>query len=209
MLDIGSVNMTHDIIDLLRGAKEWCLTQNDQLCAKLSDSDLLLHIAYDEDLNKVHPLLADTLRANIKYRAAINSDLPKIGNVRTQTLLTLIIHGPIRVQSIYDQKEYLFSHLLKVEELEYGNFTIKGTKLALEIQSLNGRDIPIVRHTTRFTVEVSKEYLNAHYQGWEERWRIFVDIGLEDSDFFDSLFRPEVTNPFAASEKLDNIDLNI
>lgn len=198
--------MDHDIPGLLNLAIDWRLNPDDSLCARISEFPLKLRTVSDSALNHYHPALADTLRENIKYMDSKRSGYPVVRTGQAQLLATLLLHGTISLVSGHSQNTHLFSKIHDIIEAGDALFMVRGTKLSLEHVVRGGTDIPIVKHATGYCCEVSKTFMDKAFPGWEQRWRIGTEVGVDMSDLMLQVFKPSVPRVEGFIPMGDNAD---
>lgn len=153
-------------------------------------------------LSSLHPLLPGTLDAMLTYQRE-NYSTPSVSGLRIAQTLALLNNEYVNFTDVdgWGRKLVKLRSIERYQDsvdmvLLHGS-DITTLPATVEQQAI---EFALTSHTTHRVVKI--EELNRQYPGWEERWRIGQDIGLEAQELIPHVFynTPLVPAPFTMPE---------
>lgn len=140
------------------------------------------------DLKKMHPLLPACIKEHIlRYQQLFKQS--SMQGFQVEDVLHLLQHGSV---DLVDTKGNNIV-LLDVAKLAAkpdapDEVEIQGTDIEITYGENFGEVAPIVKITNWDTHNVYKSDLDARYPGWETKWRVGVELGVENNELMHNIF---------------------
>lgn len=168
----------------------WSIIDNDTFLAHTTDDDFLeldVEVSASE-LNELHPLFADAVRASVEQSRTKFGRAYVFGNILEATLLYLS-KGAVTFKDTYKtERHYLSIDDIVVPEGSYKEVWIKGTEIYLETANIGGIVVPFVTICAPRQSHVLNTHLDELYPGWERRLKICLELGVEKEELFNQVF---------------------
>lgn len=171
----------------LKDSYSWKLDEHDSFIGTYLG--LVEHTFSDQDINAYHPKLADSWRAFFRYKYSQNIEDPVLGREHAIAMYLLQFQEPIEFTNLYGDACYFLEVKAVFSDEGHPIVNIRGTKVGiLEEYSSAGEPIRFVHTVIDGGVDVFQANLEAMYPGWEDRWKIGLQLGIAAAELAQQTF---------------------
>lgn len=133
----------------------------------------------DSDLTLMHPLLALALRVNIRQRMLADATDSVLTQSIVKSTRSLLVNKPVEVID-RNGATYTFSKVFNLWDNASvpGAVCIRGETVQHHVVEVNGDNLPVVRMQKLADVYVGMDFLDTHFPGWGNRWKLSKELDV-------------------------------
>lgn len=178
------------IEDLLLDAMTWQCGLDGRLVACVADhmsGMSKLYTVTDQDLASCHPLFPAAMRGLVAWceeddgRSAPGDSM--LATLECLRFPPVHLRGPLN-------EHWIFSAIGNIElRPHFPEYAwISGRRVFMTTADETLHYAPFVTKTENDQVRVELHYLSQHYPGWEQRWKIGLELGIQHDDLMGHVF---------------------
>lgn len=175
---------------LIHSTGSWCVYDEHHFEASFIENweaDVLVPDSY---LRQAHPLFPEVMRAVIALQEEYRMDIPIAGSLAAASLK--LLRGELLCFTDVEGDSAYCSRVTNVF-MNDDVVGIVGTYYTVDPVIINGHTQEIVSFQQFGTVDVSKASLDAKFPGWQQRYLIGVELGIEPDELMPTLFNTGIS----------------
>lgn len=141
-------------------------------------------------LLELHPLLPVAIDAVLDHRKKLIAEDPIIRSMLVELNMHVLKNGYTEVNDTTNATPWSFVEIDNMREnvLDRDTLLVSGTAVTVDHVKHGDLNVPVVIDDAWYEITVSKNEMDSRFPGWEERWKLGAEIGVDNLSLMRHVF---------------------